>query len=350
MEIYLWPEESSDVPDNKNFKLAILSPDRDPEGSKKFINELLEKAGVGFRVYKNTLFLLLTDGEQYTMIAKSLRRYLSLVDIDDDKGLLETLTKESKDSLKTKLKDTEKEIPFRILSVYRYLAFLGEKGVEIRDLGIPTIGSSQSISERVKLYLADHEKVLSRLTPKYVLDKAFGKDEEKKAFKDLYELSLKTPGMPLLENEGVLRDAISEGVKHGILGIVEGKDVYYRQDVVPSTDSNVMRGEAAKKLKEAESEPAETEKEEKATKEMVEEKKKEGAVTSVTMKAKIPWDKLSAVVSGVILPLKSKGLPPEITIELEARSEEGFDRTTLDSKVKETLDQIGAEIEKWEEE
>ena len=77
---------------------------------------------------------------------------------------------------------------------------------------------------------------------------------------------------------------------------------------------------------------------------------KEGAVTKLTLRAKIPWDRISSIVSGVIRPLKEKGLPPEITIEVKAESKEGFDRTTLDSKVKETLQQIGAEIEEWEEE
>lgn len=42
-------------------------------------------------------------------------------------------------------------------------------------------------------------------------------------------------------------------------------------------------------------------------------------------------------------------MPPEITIEINASSEEGFDRTTLDSKVKETLQQINAKIEAWKE-
>jgi hypothetical protein len=75
----------------------------------------------------------------------------------------------------------------------------------------------------------------------------------------------------------------------------------------------------------------------------------EGAIRSVTLRAKIPWDKLSNIVIGVIKPLKDKGLPPEITIEIKGRSEEGFDRNTLDTKVKETLQQIGAVIEDWQE-
>ncbi len=56
-EVYLWPENSSDVPDNRNFKLVILSPtlSYDTEKGKRFATELFEKAGASFRVYKNTL-------------------------------------------------------------------------------------------------------------------------------------------------------------------------------------------------------------------------------------------------------------------------------------------------------
>lgn len=75
----------------------------------------------------------------------------------------------------------------------------------------------------------------------------------------------------------------------------------------------------------------------------------EGVIRSVTLKAKVPWDKMSYITKGVIAPLKEKGLPPEITIEIKGRSEEGFDKDTLENKVRETLQQIGAKIEKWEE-
>ncbi|GFO98196.1 ATPase [groundwater metagenome] len=78
--------------------------------------------------------------------------------------------------------------------------------------------------------------------------------------------------------------------------------------------------------------------------------KKVRLVKMLTFKAKIPWDRLSSLITGVIRPLKEKGLPPEITIEIKAKTEGEFDRTTLDTKVKETLQQIGAEIEEWKEE
>jgi len=72
-------------------------------------------------------------------------------------------------------------------------------------------------------------------------------------------------------------------------------------------------------------------------------------VREIEIKAGVPWDKLSQIITGVILPLKSSGGEPDVTLEIKARSEGGFDRTTLDSKVKETLQQLGAIIKLWEE-
>ena len=352
LEIYLWPESPEDIPDNKNIKLVILSPNfpYESEKCKKIAAEIFEKAGVGFRVYKNTLFLLSIDNNQYASMHKALRRLLALIEIQNDRSL----TKQNQEEIKRKLKEAEKEIPFKILNTYRHLAVLEKSGINWRDLGIPTVGSEQTICERVIQYLKDEEKLLSRLTPKYILDSAFSKEETEKSLKEIYELSLKTPGMPLLESEQVFLDAIKEGVKKGILGVREDSEVYYKQDFTPNIDSIVIRGEIAKNIKEAQETKKGKELEETMPSSTevaaeVKEEKKEGIVKSFSLKAIIPWDRLSNILNGVIRPLKDKGNISQISIEVKAESEEGFDRTTLDTKVKETLYQIGARIEEWKE-
>ncbi|KFD41072.1 hypothetical protein HY02_08220 [Peptococcaceae bacterium SCADC1_2_3] len=77
---------------------------------------------------------------------------------------------------------------------------------------------------------------------------------------------------------------------------------------------------------------------------------KEKRPRKVAIKASVPWDKLSSIVTGVIKPLKTSGAEPEITIEIKAETPGGFDRITLDSKIKETLSQLGAKIIQWDEE
>jgi len=359
LEVYLWPENTSDVPDNKNFKLVILSPNLtyDSDRGKKITGEFFEKVGTGFRVYKNTIFILLLDNNQLISVSKSLRRYMALTEIQKDKSLLETLTKQSQEEIKKKFKETEKEIPFKILTAYRYLAFLAKDGIDWKDMGIPTIGSEQTISERVKQYLKDQEKILVKISPKYIVDRTFGEEENEKSLREIFELHLKTPGMPLLETEKVLFDAVTEGVRTGTLGLREDKEVYFKENVTPNLDSIILRGETAKKVKEEERKKEEEKGEGIPPTDVVpvvppgeKGKEKEGVIRSVILRAKVPWDKLSDVTKGVIAPLKEEGLPPEITIEVKANSEEGFKRHTLSSKVKETLLQIGGKIEKWEEE
>lgn len=96
-EVFLSPGTSSDIPDNKNLKLAIFAPEfsYDSGEGKRFAAELLERVGIGFRVYKNTLFILAMDNGEYLALSRFLKRFLALTAIQADKGLLETLTKGS---------------------------------------------------------------------------------------------------------------------------------------------------------------------------------------------------------------------------------------------------------------
>jgi len=354
LETYVCPEKFSDVPDNRNLKLAILSPDysHDTAKCKTLATETLGKAGMGFRAYRNTLFVVAMDSFQLVPLLKAVKHSVALSDIHVDKDLLATLAKESRDELGKKAKEAEKDLPFRVLAAYRHLASLDEGGVLWQDLGIPTVGARSAISDRVRQYLRDQEKILTRLTPRYILEKTFIGDEKEKGLKDILEISLKTPGMPILDNENVLFAAVREGVANGLIGARLGSRIYYEEDFFPTEEVVVLRGDSAKTLKEAEGkgEGKKVEGPEWEWDKKSEKGKEETRVRRVVFRARVPWDKMSSVTQGVIRPLKDKGSPPEIVIEITANSQEGFDRTTLDSKVKETLRQIGAKLEEWKEE
>lgn len=361
-DMYIWPENTSDIPDNKNLKLAILSPYYlyDTDKGKKLAQELFEKSGNSFRVYKNTLFIIAMDSLQYTMLSRSLKHCLALKDLNDEESIAKELTKESKGELKKKLDEANKAIPFKILNAYRYLALMEAGGVSWKDMGIPTIGVSETILERVKQYLKDQERILYHLTPKYILDKTFGQNENEKVVSEIYDLFLKTPGMPIPESYEVLLNAVQSGIKDGFFGVKEGDAVYYLEHVNPSKDSVVLRSDVAKKIKD-EKKITENDKQQKdedkgevpaITGEKDAAQKVDSApvasIKSLRLKAKVPWDKLSYIIGGVVAPLKKDNIP-EITIEIKAHSDEGFDRNTIENKVRETLKQIGAHIEDWDE-
>ena len=64
---------------------------------------------------------------------------------------------------------------------------------------------------------------------------------------------------------------------------------------------------------------------------------------SYTLRAVIPWDKLSDFVRGVVMPLRQDRAELKVEVSLEAQSESRIKPTTLKT-VKETLSQIGAEV------
>lgn len=69
-----------------------------------------------------------------------------------------------------------------------------------------------------------------------------------------------------------------------------------------------------------------------------------GAFKRIKLIAKVPWDRLSDMLRGVLLPLNREGVQISLEIKLETQSDTGISRDTLDLKIKETLNQIGAEV------
>jgi len=69
------------------------------------------------------------------------------------------------------------------------------------------------------------------------------------------------------------------------------------------------------------------------------------AISALHLRAKVPWDKLSDFVRGVVLPLHGDGADLQIEVTLQARCGPGsIKASTLEQKVNETLRQIGAEV------
>jgi len=170
----------------------------------------------------------------------------------------------------------------------------------------------------------------------------------------------------------VVREAVKRGVRAGVMGVKIDDEVFTGKDLggkeLPSY-AVVLKKEAAQALiaeksKEVEVGPlgkshvetifvsessvsydrVQTEEQRKVA------EKEECVIRRVRLRAEVPWDKLSSVISGVILPLNSEAESIKITLEIESFSSSGFDANTLEIKVKETLQQIGADIKEWVEE
>ncbi len=371
LSVFLWPEKGGDIPDNKRLKLAIINPAY-RFGQKDLPTlalELAQRAGASPRVYMNSLFFLAVDPGYYITLERLLRRLLALREIDADLSI--HLTSLAKEELKTKLSQAAKDMPFQVVNAYRYVGWYGNGEIYWRDMGLPAAGETLTLAGRTYQFLKDEERILAKISPKLLLDKAFGKDEKEKRAADCYDLFLKTPGLPCLESEAVFYGTLRQGAANSLLGLRQGKRLYFGEAPFEVTGEDIiLRPEEAEKEKMSEAErKATTELPGVSTGTSTEGEgrppangRKEGSgytpgtttlppqgVREIEIKAGVPWDKLSQIIAGVILPLKSSGADPDVTLEIKARSEGGFDRTTLDSKVKETLQQLGAQIEVWEE-
>ena len=343
-DVYLWPASDADVPDNKKLKLIVLSLEL-PLGESKtqrFIQNLLNKYATKIRTYKNTLIFLVADPKEYDALKFNTRRFLALKSIKEDKEKMKTLTDEDKNRLDEKFKDLDSGLWFRIISTYRYLIKSSEDGIKTFDMGIPTIEERQTLTGRVKEFLRDQEELLSKLAPKVLLEKAIAKDEEKKSFADLWEAFASYPSLPMLEDENVLKNTIKQGVQNGEFGLIIGEKVCYMEPVLEeiTDDAQVVRKEIAIEKKEKMGKVLEV-----PTKPIIEKKPTPGMVNRIKLVVRIPWDKLHDLVRGVLSPLHVEGAEIEkLEIKIEATSQKGIKKETIDMKVKETLNQIDSEI------
>ncbi|MBM7582561.1 putative AAA+ superfamily ATPase [Caldicoprobacter guelmensis] len=380
LDVYVWPRATSDIPDNRSLKLVVLSPefrygDVDTE---KFVKELFDYAGVSFRIYRNTLFVVALDTAVYINLEQQIRRYLALKSIAEDASI--PLAENAKIELQNRLKRAEDDIPDTVINAYRHIGWRSNGSIIWKDMGIATVGQYSSLTARIMDYLKKEERVLSSITVKAILDRGFAKDEEEKTIQEIYDVFLKTPGLPCLEKEDVLFEAVKNGVMNGLVGLRAGNRLYYREPFYSglSVDMVVVKPERAE---------IEKEKSEAVPKGEVGgqiESPKSGfdiggvdtrnsrsvfipageqplgqsdapvvlpsnKMKGVYMKVTVPWDKISQIVNGVFRPLIQCGSELQVTVEIEAQTQKEIDSMTLENKVKETLRQINAQIVEWKE-
>lgn len=353
MRVLLWPQTSHDVPDTRELKLAVLSLEhtRRVSVTEAFARELLEKCGLTFRSYRNTLVLLAADDGELAGVRQKVKRFLALRAIRDDKALMRQLSEENKKTLDSKLKDAEGGIGHALLSAYRHLAKADEGGLRWMDLGLPTVGAKPSLTARVLEYLRTEDMLLTKISPRHIVEKTLRPDEQEKSVEEIYEAFLKYPNLPMLESRQVLLEAISRGVEEGSFGVRIGEHLYYKVASPQLEDDAVLVREPKVVAPSVEQEIAVTSVEPSTL--MVQEAgftpsqpltPPVQSVRTYVLEATVPWDKLSDFVRGVVIPLRQDGAELEVKVVLDARSEAGIKPATIEQKVRETLRQIGATI------
>jgi len=368
-DIRVWPESSLDIPDTRRLKLVVLHPQMaygSPETDQK-AREILERAGESYRVYRNAVFLLAFAPEGLNQLEKQVRRFLALSDLLEREK--RTLTQEALEDLKKRSTQVGRELPSLILNAYRKVAWFdlvnsrASQGIKWLDIGQAS-PDEKDLGERVFKSLKD-SRILTQMTPRLVLEKTFAPGEEEKSLQEIFDIFFKIPGLPVPQKEEVLFSAVRRGAESRILGVRASGKVFFGSspDVELTMEDMVLTPEKAEReigigipgvtpgrppspgltpsqVSGGETAPLTPGKVEKPAL----------GVKRLRIKVKVPWDRLSELMSGVINPIKREGSIQEFTIELEATALQEFTRHNLDIQVKETLSQISAQIIEWTEE
>jgi len=357
LAVYPFPADSRALPDDRRIKLAVLSPEHlwGYPGTGEMVRELFERHGEAPRVYKNTVLFLAMDEESWVGLTRILRRWLALKAISDNSELMARFSEADQKDVKRRLR--ELDVKFGLLSAYRNLIRGTDDGPLAQDLGQATVGE-ETLAERVRTFLESQELLLRQLSPGYVRDRLLGKRDEI-AYRVVADTFFTVPGNLLLEGESVLRQAVVEGARRGFFGVRVGEAIYYQEGFPPELlgeDAYIIRKELAEEAKKGEEEiPAERGKPPQVTPVREREGPPEVEVTPpekgsfIRIIARLPWDRLSDFMSGVLLPLRNAGAEVNLKVELTAQSREPIGPNVLDLKVRETLQQIGADVETFED-
>jgi hypothetical protein len=359
LAVYPFPRSSRDLPDNRTLKLAVLSPQHlwGASETETLLREFLNRCGEGHRVNKNTLLFLLMDQGTWLDLMGRLRRWLALRAIRENRDLMARFSEADRKEVERRYKETE--VGFLILSAYRILVRGARDGFQTWDLGMATVGE-KSLADRVRSFLETEEVLLRALSPRYVQERLLG-DHDKLDYAAAAASFFTVPGNPILESEAVLKRAIADGVRGRFFGLRVGEQVYFDEgipDALVGNEARIIQPDTAQEWKAAQRPPELPAEERRPVGHEVRETP-EAAVQpeagetapeghQIRIVARVGWDRLSDFVSGVVSPLHHAGAEVSLKVELTAQSQERINPTVLDLQVRETLQQIGAEVETFE--
>jgi len=282
-EIFIWPNNSNDIPDIKRLKLVLM---RDQD--EKRIKEFLENYGERPRVYRNTLIFLCPINSERINFEDFMKRKLALQLIEKDKTL--RLTSSQIKEVKDGIKNADNEVRERIRGLYRIVLLPSKDGFKLIDLGIPTTGIVSTMEKEIYERLRSEEGILEGLSPLTIKTK-YLKDKKYVETKNIHESFFTTPGEIRIISDEVLRYCIKEGVKQGLFGLgdIENEKPmcrYFKNEVSPELVEGeiLIKAELCKpeeKISFDEFQSYLSKIQQSKTKEDLEETKKE-----------IPWDKL----------------------------------------------------------
>ena len=216
LKVYIWKEDSSDISNNTEMKLVILSG-----FDENIMKNILNTKGQTPRVLKNTIFFLYPVESERMGFSNILRKKIAYEMIEQDMGL--RLSDEQKKTVKKEIKSIESDLDEALGRLYRMVAIPEKGGLKYTDLGIPTYGEDKKIDEAVYDKLRSESEILERISPLVIKEKYLA-DKEYVFTEQLYQSTLTTPGETRVISPGVFERSITEGIRQKLFGLGEWKE------------------------------------------------------------------------------------------------------------------------------
>lgn len=341
---FIWPKNSKDIPDTKEFKLIIMD-----SMNKDKCKEFLENYGKQPRVYQNTLIFLCPMDEDRVLFEKTLKEKIAweMIEKEGMENLNDQQKKEVKENIKKKI---EEEIE-RLRNFYRIVLLPCKDGFKEIDLGISTYGKEIILDVEVYDRLKNEGEILEKIAP-LILKERYLKNKEYVETKNILESFYKAPGELRIKSDDVLKDSIKEGVKQGLFGLGEIENQSpicrcFKEEGSPELcEGEILISEKLSKKEGIEEilQPSQSGIKEKTSVLEIETGKQHTNIfTDIFLKVNVPSGKLSDVAR-IISYLSTLFNNIEIKIELSAK-EGKIKISDYEDKIKEALSQSNIEIE-----
>lgn len=359
---HIAPQSSGDVADEWRTRVVVLAPEHRHKKNgglsqaQEAAKEILENRGNSPRLYRNMLVFIAPDATNAQAWEQSLREYLAWKSIDDEAEPL-NLDAQQRKQVAAALKRTEETLLARLQETYSWLIVPAQpEPTGPIDYQAHRIGGQDSFYDRAARKLRQSELLIYRWSPdnlRMELDRYLWRDQPHLGLKQLWEYLARYCYLPRLYSEDVLLQAVSDGVARpdapfGYATMVGPEGVYkglaFRQSASIYLDENavIVRPEIAQAqfdaarqmqapvrtasssplagLQERSHSPAEAPTPRLTT-------RYHGTVSLDPQRVN---REMAMIVDEIIEHLTSqKGTQVEITLEISAKRENGFDDATI---------------------
>jgi len=376
----VWPDDPREVRDNDRLKLVVAPlhlPWIDEETdspARRYVEDTLNNAGGTHRQYRNTVvFVLPAPGSKVT-VENAAIRLLALDDID--RTASGQLTERQQTEFRRQYAEAKTALPSAVWGAYTAAIAPAHDDVWVGwEYGVRPYRPGDSLSQRVWERLKDGQRLLERFDPDFLLKRdddrfkyLWPAEQELVGVSALWDYFARYTYLPLLAGPDVLQETIAWGVERSLFAYCLGKPEGYQFDTIffaqrVRTDQCVISDHAwildANIARQLLREPdpvipdeSDTDydpgivKPEPVTPDGMEPVVGPNLYAELTVETSVDPLRWREFFNAVIQPLVQAGARLEITLNLTANHDEGFDPDLIDLRVRESITQLdrGAKI------